>query len=269
MTVEEQKPFVMRDDEMGRLDGLHTLCMMMGNDQLHWAPLSAPRRVLDLGCGKWMQDFARLNPETKITGLDLEPSISGPNIETVIGDLEKPWPVQPGFDYIHTRWLIGCLSDWKKFFKQCYDNLDSGGWFEILDIGFPCQSADGTLKGDSHLEKWNNLLIEAANLSGRSLTAAKDFGRILEEVGFSNVSVERSRLPMNPWAKNPNERAMGEIALPIHKACYERLGHDFFCTNLKMAPKDVDADLPFVWKEMEDTEIHAWWPIYVVYGQKL
>lgn len=186
---------------------------------------------------------------------------SSRNIETVIGNLEEPWPVQPGFDYIHTRWLIGCLSDWKKFFKQCYNNLDSGGWFEILDIGFPCQSADGSLKDDSHLEKWNSLLIKAANLSGRSLTAAKDFERILGEVGFSNVSVEMNRLPMNPWAENLNERAMGEIALPIHKACYERLGHDFFCTNLKLAPKDVDEDLPFVWKEMEDTEIHAWWPM--------
>ena len=54
---------------------------------------------------------------------------------------------------------------------------------------------------------------------------------------------------------------MGEIALPIHKACYERLGHDYFCPNLGMKPQEVDADLPAVWKEMEDTTIHAAWPM--------
>jgi hypothetical protein len=66
---------------------------------------------------------------------------------------------------------------------------------------------------------------------------------------------------MNPWPENQKERTMGEIALPIHKSCYERLGHDYFCMDLKMAPEEVDKDLTILWKEMENTDIHAWWPM--------
>jgi hypothetical protein len=192
----------------------------------------------------------------------LRSSISLPeNCGTITADLEKKWPLSDRFDYIHTRWLVGCLFDWPGFFKQCYDSLEDGGWFEVLDIGFPCRSSDGTLARDSHLEQWNALLIEAAKISGRELTVAAMFGQLLKETGFQNVTVVEKRLPQNPWPEDPHERAMGEIALPIHKFGHERLGHDYLCPNLGMKPEEVDARLQSVWREMEDPGIHAWWPM--------
>ena len=80
-------------------------------------------------------------------------------------------------------------------------------------------------------------------------------------MGFSDITTEIKALPTNPWPESPNERAMGEIALPIHKDGHQRLGHDFLCPNLQMDPREVDAKLRPVWDEMEDTTIHSWWPM--------
>ncbi|KAJ5826998.1 hypothetical protein N7447_003761 [Penicillium robsamsonii] len=231
----------------------------MADGELGWAPVHAPRTVLDLGCGT-----AHKHPNARIIGLDLEPIDSSKlpqNCSTAIADLENEWPISHRFDYIHTRWLVGCLFDWPLFFKRCYASMEEGGWMEVLDIGFPCQSADGSLFPNSAIPEWNDLLVKAAKISGRELTVAAKFGEFMREAGFKNVTVIEKRLPQNPWPEDAKERALGEIALPIHQDGHERLGHDYLIPNLGMSIEEVDIKLEVVKKDMENPNIHAWWPM--------
>ncbi|KAJ5245801.1 S-adenosyl-L-methionine-dependent methyltransferase [Penicillium chermesinum] len=212
----------------------------------------------------WMAEYSKANPSAQITGLDLEvadQSTLPENCVTLEADLELKWPFTTTFDYIHTRWLVGCIFDWPKFFQQCYDHLEEGGWFEALDIGFPAHSSDGTLRQDSHLVAWNALLTRAASISGREITVAEKFEQMMRQVGFKNVTVVEKTLPQNAWPSDDQGKALGKIALPVHKFGHERLGHDFLVPHLKLSPEEVDAKLQDVWKEMEDETIHAWWPM--------
>jgi hypothetical protein len=139
--------------------------------------------------------------------------------------------------------------------------LSPGGWFEIFDIHFPAQSDDGTLTPTSKLAAWNQLLAEAGRDSGREITVAAQFHDMMTEIGFQNVTEVISKVPQNPWPNDAEGKKLGELMLPIHQAGHERLGMDYFCLHFGMTEDDVHEKLADVHKEMEDPDIHAWWPL--------
>jgi hypothetical protein len=43
-----------------------------------------------------------------------------PNVEFEVDDVESEWPERPPFDFIHSRYMCGSISDWPKFLRQAY-----------------------------------------------------------------------------------------------------------------------------------------------------
>lgn len=81
----------------------------------------------------------------------------------------------------------------------------------------PAVSDDGTLKEDSALKRWNNLLVEATDKLGASLRSPGDYKQQLADAGYQNVTLREYKWPTNPWPKDPKHKEIGQT-IP-HKCC--------------------------------------------------
>lgn len=123
--------YVLPNDEREneRLDLQHNLFLLTFGDKLGLAPPcyrdTKVNHVLDLGTGTgiWAMDFADEHPEAEVIGVDLspiQPSFIPPNVTFEIDDIEDEWTYSKPFDYIHSRFMTSCISDWKKYLTQCF-----------------------------------------------------------------------------------------------------------------------------------------------------
>lgn len=150
-----------------------------------------------------------------------------------------------------------------------YSQLSPGGWFEMFDIGFAPGSDDGSFLTTSALHRWTELIGEASNKTGRSMTVAGQFSNWIVEAGFHNVSHTIYKVPQNPWPTDDQvQKELGEISLPMHQFVHERLGLDFLVPEMGMDEQEIIFQLADVRREMADGSIRTWWPFHVVYGQK-
>lgn len=70
---EEKNPMPTDEQEQERLDIHHEILSEILEGELYLAPVSNPRKVLDVGTGTgiWAIDMADLHPEAEVTGTDL------------------------------------------------------------------------------------------------------------------------------------------------------------------------------------------------------
>ncbi|CAG8957187.1 hypothetical protein HYFRA_00009388 [Hymenoscyphus fraxineus] len=270
------KVFLIREEEEPTLDGLHEICRILGPPEgkgLHWAPIQKTRRVLDLGSGtgQWIKEFVQFYDVEKIVGLDLESPRSAdlpPNSSFVKGDLESPWPLEEKFDFVHARFLAGCLEKWPQFFQQCYNTLEPGGWFEIVDILITPYSDDNTLSPHSNTVVWNKLLSEISESAGRPMAITSEYANLATAAGFRNVKEVISGVPGKPWGGEGIDRRLGALSEDVHRTVSERLGLDYLVTTAGMDEKEVRGKLEGVLEELGDERIHTKWPFYAVFAQK-
>ncbi|TDZ35512.1 putative methyltransferase tdiE [Colletotrichum spinosum] len=263
------------EPESERLDLQHHLFLLTLNDRLHLAPLSPdspPRRVLDIGTGTgiWAADFADLHPDSHVVGVDLspiQPAFVPPNVSFQIDDVEEEWTFGQKFDFVYSRMMTSAVADFPKLFSQAHDNLNPGGWFEIADIA-PVTADDDTLGEDTALRRWAADLLKGTELVGRSFDGAKLYRKQLEEAGFVNVTEAVFKWPQNRWPKDPRYKELGIWTLENITSGLEALSAAVYTRVLGWSKESVDVLLAEVRKDMKNTAIHAYWPIYVVYGQK-
>lgn len=147
-------------------------------------------------------------------------------------------------------------------------NLNPGGWIEAADICVPHRSDDGTLSPDSATYKWGTFCIESAQNLGRSISSANLYKEQMIAAGFENVVEVVWKWPTNRW---PKDRKMKELGMwyqeNITRSLYG-LSVALFTRGLGWTLEELEVFLVDVRKDMSDTKIHAWAPIYVVYGQK-
>ncbi|KAI9641781.1 hypothetical protein NHQ30_009639 [Ciborinia camelliae] len=204
--------------EQERLDLQHHLCLLMFDGRLFTAPLEAEtlERVLDVGCGTgiWTSDFADRFPQAVVLGIDLspiQPIFVPPNALFQVDDLEEHWTFgeADAFGFIYARMMTGSIGDWDRFFEQAWDNLTPGGYIELLDIRLPAEAADGTLKPDSALLKWSQLLLEGSVRAGRDLDSAVTYKERMERRGFHGVTETIYQWPGNKWPKDVKAKELG------------------------------------------------------------
>lgn len=266
--------FVPEDEqEQERLDMQHEICLMTTNRKLYLAPL--PRdvpNVLDLGTGTgiWAIDFADQNPGSSVIGTDLspiQPSWIPPNLKFEIDDYEQPWTFPIKFDYVHARMLTGSIADPEKFFGQAYDNLQPGGWFELMDFAFPVTSDDGTMEGTPY-ETLNKTMVEGLRRVGRDAAVPNRYKELMTEAGFENITEVRYKWPQNVWPKDKHLKKIGEWNMVntldglygfAARLCIQVMG---------MTPEELEVLLAACRKDITNPKIHSYWSIVVAYGQK-
>ncbi|CAG9937432.1 unnamed protein product [Clonostachys rosea f. rosea IK726] len=140
-------------------------------------------RVLDLGTGTgiWAIEFADEHADAELIGVDRMPIQSSwlpPNLSFEIDNVEDTWTWAKPFDYIFCRAMIGSIENWPRLIKQAFKHLEPGGWLE-----------------------WSQLIVEATDRTGRSVTVAPNFKKMMEDAGFEEVEETQVKLPINSWAK--------------------------------------------------------------------
>ncbi|CAI0653247.1 unnamed protein product [Colletotrichum noveboracense] len=248
------------------------------DDRLFLSPLPEnPGKVLDLGTGTgiWAIDFADEFPTSDVTGVDISPIQPGwvpPNCKFQIDDVEHPWTWSPDFDFIHLRHMEACISDWPAFYKQIYDHLNPGGYFEIkdFDIEFRSQTNPG-LPEDHIYHRWGKLFFEAANKLGKSMDQSRGGHKIanaLREAGFVDVVEKTWPVPIGGWPKDPTLREIGICNLEFHDQSLE--GFSMFLLTQVMGWEGIPAGV-FVAearKALKDPELQTVIYLQNVYGRK-
>ncbi|KEZ39862.1 hypothetical protein SAPIO_CDS8804 [Scedosporium apiospermum] len=266
------------DVENDRLDVQHNIFLLTFGG-LHVASFEKePQRVLDVGCGTgiWSIDFADEHPESHVTGIDLspiQPPFVPPNVNFYVDDLEDDWNFSSPFDFIFARFCTGSIVNWPKFFKQSFDNLNSGGIIELQDIIFPTFCDDDTLPPDGPLKRWSDLLLECFESVGRGITSAYLYPEQLAEAGFVDVNVVREKWPTNRWPKDKRYKQIGIWntdnminALPsLSLALFTRPKEE---GGLGWSLPELEVLLAGVRKDIRDPSIHGYWKIHAVTARK-
>ncbi|KAM4062731.1 methyltransferase [Hirsutella rhossiliensis] len=246
-------------------------------NRLYFAPLSRskpPRNVLDVatGVGDWAIDMGDLFPNSQVIATDLspiQPDEVPPNVKFYVEDSSDPWEYSHQFDYIHTRATSGCWSSFEKeVVEQAFATLDHGGWFEAQEFDCIVTSDDGTLDPNGPFAKWLNELTVAAETLHRPIVFGTTLKEVFERVGFVDVQQRIFKLPINGWAKDERLKELGRM--------WERnltqglSGFSFQLLNraYDRPATEIEVSLVDVRRELADPRIHAYIPVFVVWGRK-
>ncbi|KAF5023289.1 hypothetical protein F66182_4670 [Fusarium sp. NRRL 66182] len=202
------------------MDIAHHMWTLAQDGELHLAPLKDDiQKALDIGCGTgiWAIDFADKFPGCEVIGTDIspiQPSWVPPNVKFEIEDCNQEWTFAPeSFDYVHLRYLVGCIPNWTELFNRAYKTLKPGGWIESLELSPTLESDDGTVTPDSAMGKWGSIFIEASRKIGNTFTVLADGIQkpAMEKAGFVDIHEWDTKVPLTPWPKDPKLKEIGQF----------------------------------------------------------
>jgi hypothetical protein len=93
--------------------------------------------------------------------------------------------------------------------------MTPGAWVEMVDLACPFESADGTMKPDSALLKWSQLLLEGSIKAERPLNSCLKYKEQLTKRGFVNVKETVYKWPCNKWPKDSKAKELGRWFFPF------------------------------------------------------
>ncbi|KAF5679188.1 methyltransferase [Fusarium heterosporum] len=263
------------ESESERLDLQHNLWLLTLHGELGLSPKikESAKRVLDAGTGTglWAIEYADLHPEAQVTGVDLspiQPTMVPPNCTFEIDDLEKEWTWSEPFDFIFARTMTGSFADTEKFIQNAYANLEPGGYLEMQDLTYPIACDDDTLLPDSALVRSGLLSIEASAKAGREIDLPPKYKNFFEKAGFTEIVEKKYKWPINEWPKDKHHKELGKWSYANMNEGLEGLLLALFTRFLGWSADEVRVLCSAMRKQLRDRNVHAYIPIYVVYGKK-
>ncbi|KAJ0159576.1 hypothetical protein CTA2_9451 [Colletotrichum tanaceti] len=209
---------------------------------------------------------------SQVYGNDLspiQPVWIPPNVKFEIDDVESPWLDDRKYDFIFCRYMVGSIKDWPKLVKNIFDNLNPGGWAEIVDMSGEYYSDDGTLTEEHATRKWNKTLVDAIVTMGRESRPGPKLEGWVRDAGFENMFHKMLKVPIGPWAKDPHHRDVGWMNLSQVLQGLEGFSMRVFTGVLDWTAEEVQVQLAQVRNELKKFhEFHAQFDIHFVYGQK-
>ena len=155
-------------------------------------------------------------PDAEVQATDLspiQPSSVPANVHFFIDDAsEDDWALPPAyFDYIHTRILLGCFTNFGNVIKKAFNYLQPGGYMESQELmSTPCCD-DDTMGDDWPFLEWTNFGDQAAVKAARPLRIAHRLKDWYEQAGFVDVQERIFKLPINSWPKDRHLKILGAM----------------------------------------------------------
>ncbi|ORY56646.1 S-adenosyl-L-methionine-dependent methyltransferase [Pseudomassariella vexata] len=257
--------------ELSRLDRQHILWRAILDGDLFKAPIDQAKHVLDLGTGSgiWAVEFAKEHPDSHVTGIDLsmpESKDIPSNCEFQLRDFMDPWGYPHRFDYIHGRLIFVAQSDPLRLLKQAYAALAPGGILEFHELyGLP-MAIDNSLHGKYTEELFFATVVASRNL-GNDMLSLPRFAGWMRELGFVDVVEEQRALPVSGWAKG-RYKAIGAMQEQNLKVGMGGIYTRMLNKGLGWSLEDTKERIGRVLEEVGDKRMHAYFPVFVVYGRK-
>ncbi|KAM0543974.1 hypothetical protein ACHAPJ_012069 [Fusarium lateritium] len=250
------------------MDIAHHMFTLSQDGELHLAPLKD--NIQEFG---QYSDFADKYPGCEVIGTDIspiQPAWVPPNLKFEIDDCNQDWTFPPeSFDYVHFRYLVGCIPDWNKLFEEAYKTLKPGGWIESFEASPTIESDDESVKPDSAMAQWGPIFIEASKKIGNTFTViADDIQRpALEQAGFTDIEQWDSKLPLNPFPKDPKLKEIGQFGELFSTQDTE--GFVLFVANtLGWSAEDVHVYIAKFRREIRDKRNHPYIRLRSVWARK-
>ncbi|KAH7058598.1 S-adenosyl-L-methionine-dependent methyltransferase [Macrophomina phaseolina] len=263
------------DREQDRLDMVHALHSLIKDDKLFLAPLTHPKRILDIGTGTglWAIQAGDEFPDAElIIGNDLspiQPRWVPPNVSFEVDDVESEWPEhRPPFDLVHARYMAGSIQDWPALLRNCYKALAPGGWLECSDWDLLPYATDGSMPADDAVLRLHELLIEATDKLGRTARPGPRLEEWVKGAGFVNVRHERRVVPFGMWAKDEKLKKAGAINQVQFMEGVEAFTIGLFTRTLGWSAEEVQVFLEKVRKDAVKKERHRQLNFHIVYAQR-
>ncbi|KAE9371715.1 S-adenosyl-L-methionine-dependent methyltransferase [Stipitochalara longipes BDJ] len=245
------------DEEQDRLDLQHHLFSLTFDGHSSLAPIANPTKVLDIGTGTgiWAVEYALQNPSATVTGSDLSP-IKRKSIPPNCNFIN--YPIH--FDYIHGRALFSCFREPLSVFQSALTSLEPGGYFEMQEIYFRPHSNDSTISGTA-LEAWNAKVVEGAKILGKDWWCTPRYKGWFEEAGFVDVQEKIFYWPGNEWAKGEKQKELGRMMFANSLKGVSAISLMVLTKVFGMSVEEVEANLVEVKKDMENLNIHTYYPM--------
>ncbi|KAF3354200.1 hypothetical protein VdG1_07665 [Verticillium dahliae VDG1] len=247
-------------------------------DQVPFAPIDEPKRVLDVGTGTgiWAIDVADAHPAAEVTGFDIspiQPSWVPPNCKFHIDDAQLEWTYPPAsFDLIHIRALYGSIADWPKLYGEAFKALEPGGYLENFEFTINLRSDIPSVRDDpKHVFKqWGQVFTEAMDRLGKTAEIGLDgrMKRYMEQAGFEDIVVKDYHLPCGGWSSDPRLKEVGIYNLAFLEESLE--GFALFLLKEIMGWEYIEIQLLVanMRKAIRDTKLRPYYIVPNVYGRK-
>ncbi|RPB08023.1 S-adenosyl-L-methionine-dependent methyltransferase [Morchella conica CCBAS932] len=259
--------------EQDRMDVVHQMMYLLLDNELHLSPLKEPRRILDVGTGTgvWAIEMAFKYPNARVIGNDLSPiQVSPPpNCSFDVEDAESDWLYPTNnFDFIHTRQLLGGITNWPRFFQQAYDHIRPGGWLELQET--PANPfTDTATPPPSDLPIFRVLsLLKLASLNAGRAFSDESFKSQMEEAGFVDVQETRFRIPLGPWERDSRGKEVGRYNMINFMEGLEGYSLALFTRVLGMEVEKVRELIEGAKRDGMNRKLRIYFWLVVVRGRK-
>ncbi|KAH8883770.1 S-adenosyl-L-methionine-dependent methyltransferase [Thozetella sp. PMI_491] len=258
------------------LDILHHMFSLVLDGKLFIAPIGDnPRKVLDIGTGTgiWAIDFADEHPGCEVIGTDIsaiQPGWVPPNLKFEIEDATQEWTFRDNdFDFVHIRYLMGCIPDWVELFKQAYRCTKPGGWLQSYEASASVHTDDDTLPSTSAIAQWGPLFTEGGIKSGRSFTVVEDGlqNKAMQEAGFVDIQEKWIKIPSGGWPKDPKLKEIGRYSQAALLSDPEGFIL-FFTFILGWSREQVHVYLAHLRRDLTSLKHHVYYWQKIVWGRK-
>lgn len=230
-----------------------------------------------------MKPLADEHPEADVLGTDLspiQPEYVPPNCRFVIDDAEDEWVYSYKFDYIHGRYLCPFMADIPKLLKNIYDNLNPGGYVEIMETLMLMKAVDDSLDGHP-IQQWNVMMVEgnASPLRSTFINTSTDLNNLkgikkigkdplsaincrrwMEEAGFINVTEKKFAIPANPWARGTEQKVRGAMMMTNLLEVAQGITMNIFTKVHGWTAEEVEIFLVDIRAGLKDRKLHGYVP---------
>lgn len=208
----------------------------------------------------------------------MQPTEVPPNVHFLVEDATEEWLWEPNtFDYIRLSNMAAALPSSRDLIKNAMRVLKPGGWLEWHDMDIAPRCDDGTVPPPNDdggfsqyaLHDWVELTVKAAEEYEplRQVLIADKLANEMREEGYVNVNERITKVPLNPWPKDPRLKTLGAWSEENWMTGLSAYTYKPFM-SLGWTKPEIEVFLVSVRKCISNRHFHAYHNFHVVTARK-